>query len=137
MEKLEALKEIIVRMMVEVLGIFAIMMKDMKRGRASESTPDDTSSATDRGLEKLFKRFLRNLIGRKDRIEAALNRMDGLTSQEVATAIAQIRNAVNRVDQGVESLNKRGENIEAKVNQNIEGTFARQLLTNLKPMYYD
>ena len=41
-QKLEAIKDIIVKMMVEVLGVFAIMMKEMKEGRASELVPDDT-----------------------------------------------------------------------------------------------
>ena len=41
---MEAIKDIIVKMMVEVLGVFAIMMEEMKEGRASESIPDDMFS---------------------------------------------------------------------------------------------
>ena len=36
-----AMKDIIVKIMVEVLGIFGIVTKEMKQGRASELTPDD------------------------------------------------------------------------------------------------
>ena len=93
-QKLEAIKDIIVKMMVEVLGVFAIMMKEIKEGRASESISDETFSVTDRALEKYFKKFITKLKLRGDRIEDALSRMDGLTGQDVATAIAQIRSTV-------------------------------------------
>ena len=36
----EAMTEIMVKIMVEVLGIFAIVTKEIKQGRASESIPD-------------------------------------------------------------------------------------------------
>ena len=36
----EAMREIIVKIMVEVLGIFAIVTKEIKQGRASEPTSD-------------------------------------------------------------------------------------------------
>ena len=42
MPKLEALEDIIVKTMVEVLGVFAIMTKEMEQGRARELIPDDT-----------------------------------------------------------------------------------------------
>ena len=38
----EAMKGVIVKIMVEVLGIFGIVTKEMKQGRTSESTPDAT-----------------------------------------------------------------------------------------------
>ena len=106
-------------MMVELLGVFAIMMKEMKEGRASELIPDDTFSVTDRALEKYFKKFITKLKLRRDRIQDALSRMDELTSQEVATAIAQIRTTVDRSDHGVYRTR---EDIEVVANVN-EGTF--------------
>ena len=39
----EQMRDIIVKIMVEVLGIFAIVTKEMKQGRASESTLDRKS----------------------------------------------------------------------------------------------
>ena len=39
----EGMKDIIVKIMVEVLGIFGMITKEMKQGRASESTPDTTA----------------------------------------------------------------------------------------------
>ena len=115
MPKLEALKDIIVKSMVEVLRVFAIMTKEMEQGRSSESIPDATLSITDRDLEKYFMKFLKALVGKKDRIGIALSRMDELTGQEVAEAIAQIRNAVNRVEGEVVE-------ISGKLDQVIDGT---------------
>ena len=129
---MEAIKDIIVKMMVEVLGVFAIMMKEMKEGRASESIPDDTFSVTDRALEKYFKKFITKLKLRRDRIQDALIRMDGLTSQEVATAIAQIRTTVDSSDHGE---GRTREDIEVDTNVN-EGTFdaptTHKILTHIR-----
>ena len=135
--KLEALKDIIVKMMVEVLGVFAIMMKEMKQGRMGESNPHDTFSVTDRELEKYLTKFLKKLMRRKDRIEAALSEMDRLTGQEVATAIAQIRIAVDRVEQGVEGARREIVEVGGQVNWLIEGTFSASThKCHLKPTYY-
>ena len=38
----EAMRDIIVKIMVEVLGIFAIVTREIKQGRASESTHVDS-----------------------------------------------------------------------------------------------
>ena len=42
------IKHVIVEIMVEVLGIFAILTKEIKRGKRSQSTTDCTSSVADR-----------------------------------------------------------------------------------------
>ena len=107
MPKLEVLKDIIVKTMVEVLGVFAIMTTAMEQGRASELITDDTFSVTDRDLERRGKKILKALMRKKDPkkdpIEAALSRMNGLTSEEVVEAIAQIRSNVDRIDHGSSS----------------------------------
>jgi hypothetical protein len=109
------MKDIIVKIMVEVLGIFAIMTKEIKQGRASESIPDDAFTATDRHSENYVKKYLKKLIGRKD-IEDALNRLDRLTQEEVKMATVQILNVAHHIKGGVESVSD-------NVNQLIEGTF--------------
>jgi len=43
----EATRNIIVKIMVEVLGIFAIVTKEIKQNTASELTPDDTFPVAD------------------------------------------------------------------------------------------
>ena len=71
------MKDIIVKIMVEVLGIFAVVTKEIKQNPASESTTDDTIPVTDQGLEK----FLKKVIGRRD-VEDALSRLDKLRWEE-------------------------------------------------------
>ncbi|KAH8992251.1 hypothetical protein EDB86DRAFT_1495381 [Lactarius hatsudake] len=65
----DAMTDMIVKIMVEVLNIFAIATKEMKQGRA--------------------KKFFKKLVGRKD-IEDALARLDKLTQEEARMAAAQI-----------------------------------------------
>jgi len=59
---MEAMKDIIVKIMVEVLGIFGIVKKEMKQGRA--------------------KKYRKKLIGRRD-LEDALSNSKMYTPQSV------------------------------------------------------
>ncbi|KAH8986717.1 hypothetical protein EDB92DRAFT_1818199 [Lactarius akahatsu] len=76
----DAMTDIIVKIMVEVLNIFAIATKEMKQGRAN--------------------RFLKKLVGRKD-IEDALARLDKLTQEEARMAAAQILRLTHSIDDKV------------------------------------
>ncbi|KAH9028671.1 hypothetical protein EDB85DRAFT_1867732, partial [Lactarius pseudohatsudake] len=76
----DAMTDIIVKIMVEVLNIFAIATKEMKQGRA--------------------KMFIKKLVGRKD-IEDALKRLDKLTQEEARMAAAQILRFTHSVDDKV------------------------------------
>ncbi|KAI9442908.1 hypothetical protein H4582DRAFT_2194748 [Lactarius indigo] len=75
-----AMTDMIVKIMVEVLNIFAIATKEMKQGRA--------------------KKFFKKLVGRKD-IEDALRRLDKLTQEEARMAAAQILRLTHSVDDKV------------------------------------
>ncbi|KAI9431393.1 hypothetical protein H4582DRAFT_2132957, partial [Lactarius indigo] len=90
----EAMKEIIVKIMVEVLGIFGIVTKEMKQGRA--------------------KRYLKKLIGRRD-VEDALGRLDGLTQQEMQMAIVQVLKVAHHVKDGVETVGGQVQGVDDKV----------------------
>lgn len=79
----EAMKDIIANIMVELLAIFGIAMKEVKRKRASEFAPDSTQIITDKDSGIYFRR----LSSRTD-IEEALGRVDRLT-QDVKMATAQ------------------------------------------------
>ncbi|KAH9056237.1 hypothetical protein EDB87DRAFT_1263105 [Lactarius vividus] len=79
----EAMRDTIVKIMVEVLGIFGIVTKEMKQGRA--------------------KRYLKKLIGRRD-IEDALGRLDRLTQQEVQMATVQVLKVTHDVKDRVETV---------------------------------
>ncbi|KAI9431375.1 hypothetical protein H4582DRAFT_1243655 [Lactarius indigo] len=90
----EAMKEIIVKIMVEVLGIFGIVTKEMKQGRA--------------------KRYLKKLIGRRD-VEDALGRLDRLTQQEAQMAVVQVLKIAHHVKDGVETVGGQVQGVDDKV----------------------
>ena len=114
---MEAMKDIILKIMVEVLGIFGIVTKVMKQGRASESIPDDTFPVADRDLEKYLKR----LIGRRD-LEDALFRLDRLTQEEAWMATAQVLKVAHRVEDGVKTVGEQVKEVDDKVDVAVEGT---------------
>ncbi|KAH8986862.1 hypothetical protein EDB92DRAFT_1219196 [Lactarius akahatsu] len=92
----EAMKDTIVKIMVEVLGIFGIVTKEMKQGRA--------------------KRYLKKLFGRRD-IEDALGRLDRLTQQEVQMAIVQVLNVAHNVGDKVNVAIEDGKETKALLQQ--------------------
>ena len=98
------------KIMVEVLGIFAIVTKEVKQGRTSESIRDDTLPVADRNSEK----YLKKLIGRRD-IEDALSRLDRLTQEETRMVTAQVLKLAHHVKDGVKG-------VDDKINLVIEGT---------------
>ena len=106
----EAMKDIIVKIMVEVLGIFGIVTKEIKQGRASESNPDDMLPVVDRGSE----RYLKKLIGRRD-VEDAMSRLDKLTQEEARMATAQVLKVVHRVEHGVDTVGDQVRGVDNKV----------------------
>ena len=71
-----------VKIMVEVLEIFAIMTKEIKQGRASKSVSDYMSPVFYRVSEISRKKFFKELIGRKG-IKDALRRLDTGTQEAV------------------------------------------------------
>jgi hypothetical protein len=94
----EAMTDIIVKIMVEVLSILAIATKEIERGKASEyflwwRLSLSLGSAT---LEK----YLNNLMGRSD-MKDALGRLDKLTQDEIGTVAAQVLKTVHGVDERV------------------------------------
>ena len=96
---MEAMKDIIGKIMIEVLGIFGIVTKEIKQGRASESLSDDTLPVANEDSEKYLKR----LIGRRD-LEDALSRLDRLTQEEAWMATAQVLKVAHRVESGVKTV---------------------------------
>ncbi|KAH9166809.1 hypothetical protein EDB89DRAFT_1857067, partial [Lactarius sanguifluus] len=103
----EAMKDTIVKIMVEVLGIFGIVTKEIKQGRA--------------------KKYLKKLIGRSD-VEDALGRLDRLTQQEVQMAIVQVLQVSHDVKNGVQTVGDQVKDVDDQVKVlvklAIEGTFS-------------
>ena len=104
----EAMKDIMVKIMVEVLDIFAIMTKEIKQGRASESITDYTFPVADQDSERHLKKFFKKLIGKKG-IEDALSKLDRLTREEVDMMIVQILKVTHHIDGGVNEMQARAE----------------------------
>jgi archaellum component FlaC len=80
-----AMKNIIVKIMAEVLSILGIVTKEVRQGRTSMSFPVYISSDVDRDEEA----YLKKLIGRKD-VEEALQRLDQLIQEECRMAAAEV-----------------------------------------------
>ncbi|KAH9046688.1 hypothetical protein EDB84DRAFT_632448 [Lactarius hengduanensis] len=72
-----AMTDIIVKIMVEVLGILAISTKEIKQGRT--------------------KKYLKKLAGRTE-LEDALKRLDKLTQEEARMAVAQLLKIAHNVE---------------------------------------
>jgi hypothetical protein len=89
-----AMTDIIVKIMVEVLNIFAISTKEIKQGRTSTSAP-----AGDYWLfvHVFSENFLKKLAGRTD-LEDALKRLDKLTQEEAQMAAAQLLKVTHGVE---------------------------------------
>lgn len=95
----ETMRDIIAKIMVEVLGIFAIVTKEIKQGRA--------------------KKYLKKLFGRTD-IEDALSRLDNLTQEEAQMAIAQVLKVAHRVEDGVKTVGDDLKGVDDKINLALE-----------------
>ncbi|KAI9436478.1 hypothetical protein H4582DRAFT_435325 [Lactarius indigo] len=87
-----AMTDIIVKIMVEVLGILALSMKEIKQGRT--------------------KKYLKKLAG-KTELEDALKRLDNLTQEEARMAAAQVLKIAHNVENKITQVIDDGK--EAKV----------------------
>ncbi|KAF8259887.1 hypothetical protein EI94DRAFT_1750217, partial [Lactarius quietus] len=90
--------DIITEIMVEVLRIFGIATKELRRGSA--------------------KKFLKKLAGRTD-LEAALKKLDRLTQEEARMALAEVLRVTHNVRDDVKivegKVESRGDKVEDKV----------------------
>ena len=98
-----AMRDIIVKIMAEVLSILGIVTKEVARGRTSTSFLVDISPKIDHLAEKYLKR----LTGRKD-VEDALQRLDKLTHEEVRMAAAEALTISRHIDDTVEDKRLQG-----------------------------
>ena len=114
----EAMKGILVKIMVEVIGILGLLTKELKRGRASESFTNDTFTVPDKDLEK----YLRKLIGRRD-INDALKRLDMLTGEE-ARVLATQAYVTRNVGTRVETVNNQVAHANDLVHEGVFSTLA-------------
>jgi len=80
-----AMTDIITEIMVEVLTIFGIATKELRRGSASEFPIGCVSISTEVRIEK----FLKKLAGRTD-LEDAVRKLDRLTQEEARMALVEV-----------------------------------------------
>lgn len=84
-----AVREILVKIMVELLEVLALATQQIKQGRFSEFLLVDTSHLSEHDAEK----FARKLLGEND-IEAVLLRLDRLTMEESRMTATQTMEVV-------------------------------------------
>ena len=111
-----AMTDIIVKIMVEVLSIFAIATKEMKQGRGSTLFPSYTLVSSHRIHSE---KFLKKLVGRRD-IEDALQRLDRLTQEEARMATAEVLRLTQNVDDKVNGIGFQVEGVKKGV-QGVDG----------------
>ena len=113
----DAMNDMIVKIVVEVLNIFAIATKEMKQSRASVYYLDSFHDCANLCTEK----FLKKLVGRKD-IEDALKRLDKLTQEEARMAAAQILKLTHAVDNKVTGVGDKLMEVVDKMDVVIKGS---------------
>ncbi|KAH8979080.1 hypothetical protein EDB92DRAFT_428718 [Lactarius akahatsu] len=92
----DVMTDMIIKIMIEVLNIFAIATKEMRQSRA--------------------KKYLKKLIGMKE-MEDALKRLDKLTQEEARMAAAEILRLTHIVDDKVTTVVNDGKEMKQVVQQ--------------------
>ena len=105
-----AMKDIIVKIMVEVISILGIVTKEIRQGQASTLFPIDVSPKPDRHVEKYFKK----LFGMKG-VEDALQRLDKLTQAEARMVAAEALTIARGIDDKVTDVDERVKSVDVKV----------------------
>ena len=96
-----AMTDVIVKIIIEILSIFAIATKEIKQGRSSKYTGLQYIICS--WLTSFLEKIVKRLLGRNN-IESALRRLDTLTTEEARMAIAETLNVTHKVDDKVTVL---------------------------------
>jgi hypothetical protein len=111
-----AMRDIIVKIMVEVLSILGIVTKEIGQGKMSMSFRVPISAKVDLRAEKFFKK----LVGRKD-IEDALQRLDKLTQEEARMAAAETLTITQVIDDNIKCVDEKVDGVDHKMGSVIKG----------------
>ena len=106
----EAMVDIIVKIMVEVISILGIVTKEIRQGRTSMRFPIDIFPRLYLHIEK----YLKKLFGRKD-VEDALQRLDKLTQEEARMAAAEALTIVRSIDDDLKDVDERVKSVDTKI----------------------
>ncbi|KAH9077605.1 hypothetical protein EDB83DRAFT_1497892 [Lactarius deliciosus] len=104
-----AMIDIITKIMVEVLKIFGIATKELRRGSA--------------------KKFLMKLAGRTD-LEDAVKRLDNLTQEEARMALAEVLRATHNVRDEVNVVDGKVQSVDEKVQKVIDDSNEARVAVN-------
>ncbi|KAH9169371.1 hypothetical protein EDB89DRAFT_2244713 [Lactarius sanguifluus] len=104
-----AMIDIITKIMVEVLKIFAIATKELRRGSA--------------------KKFLMKLVGRTD-LEDAVKRLDNLTQEEARMALAEVLRVTHNVRDEVNVIDSKVQSVDEKVQKVIDDSKEARVAVN-------
>jgi hypothetical protein len=111
----DAMTDVIMKIMIEVLSILAIATKQIKRGRSSELIDIQILL-----LAYFFsEQFLKKLLGKND-IEDALKKLDTLTTEEARMAIAETLKVTKRVDVTVNRVDDKVDKVLDKVDDKVD-----------------
>jgi hypothetical protein len=91
--------DIITEIMVEVLNIFGIATKELRRGSASEFP----ISCLEISVEQCIEKFLRKLTGVTD-LEDVLKKLDRLTQEEALMALAEVLRVTHSVRDDLDEM---------------------------------
>ena len=111
-----AMTDIITEIMVEVLIIFGIATKELRRGSASEFQIGCLYICTELRVEK----FLNKLAGKTD-LEDALKRLDNLTQEEARMALAEVLRVTHSVRDEARSTAMEAKLIMQQTANGVEG----------------
>jgi hypothetical protein len=95
----EAMADMMVKIMVEVLSVLAIVTVEIKERRRSQFITGDLCVLTHVFLEK----FLKKLLGRND-VEDALKRLDKLTQEEAKMVTAEVLKVTRGMDSSMKVM---------------------------------
>ena len=105
------MKNLIVKIMAEVLSILGIVTKEIGQGRTSMSFLVDISSDD---IDRVAEAYLKKLIGRKD-VEEALQRLDQLTQEECRMAAAEVLVITRSIDDKVMAVDDKVQDLGNQV----------------------
>ena len=127
-----AMTDIITQILVEVLKIFGIATKELKRGSASGFSDWLFVCVTNPHSKRRAEKFLRKLAGMAG-LEDALKKLDRLTQEEARMASAEVLRLAHSIRDGVGIVDGKVEEVGDKVQVVIDGarTLSRQLKTFL------
>jgi uncharacterized protein YoxC len=109
------MKDIIVKIMVEVLSVLGIVTKEINQGRTSMSFLFYLCPK----IDVLAERYLKKLIGRKD-VENVLQRLDKLTQEEARMAAAEALTITRGIDDTVKVMDDKVDAVDKRI-QDVDG----------------